>query len=164
MARQIHLTQGYVTLVDDVDYEWLKQWKWCAHVDRQGCVYAVRSVWVDGRNKMLRMHRLILGAKPGKMSDHINGDTLDNRRSNLRICTNQQNNRNRHARAGTSRYKGVHWYKRGSKWRASIHINGRFKHLGYFDDEQEAALAYDRAARELFGEFANPNFPEEVAA
>lgn len=91
--------------------------------------------------------------------DHINGDTLDNRRSNLRLCTVSGNNHNRmKSKNNTSGYKGVSWLKQNQKWRAYIKVNSKDKHLGCYLDKEDAARAYDKAAKEYFGEFARLNF------
>ena len=159
--KTIELTKGYVALVDDADFEWLSQRKWCASYERNGNAYALRGYRSGDRKRTIKMHREIMGAKPGQQVDHKNGDTLDNRRANLRICTQSQNNMNRHTRTGTSRYKGVCWSKAKRKWQAGIQVDGKTKFLGYFHNEIEAARAYDVAARDLFGEYANLNFPNE---
>ncbi len=106
------------------------------------------------------MHRLITRAPKGKVVDHENGDGLDNRRANLRVCDHRQNRRNhqRPRKGGASRFHGVGWWKRDQKWRAKISVDGRTIHLGYFADEEDAARAYDQAAREHFGEYASTNF------
>jgi len=130
-------------------------------------VLSFRSSWSGSREGYARwssklMHRLIIGAKPGELVDHINGDKLDNRASNLRIVTRRQNAMNsrasRNIRAG--KRKGVRWDKDRGLWNAGIVINGRRKFLGRFQTEDEGARAYDAAAREHFGEFAALNFPE----
>lgn len=111
-----------------------------------------------------QMHRVIMGVvgRRGVLVDHINGDTLDNRRCNLRLCDATDNVRNQRPQArGKSEYKGVSWAKQQGKWRAKIFFNGKTLHLGYFAIEKEAALAYDRAAREYFQNFAWLNFPNE---
>lgn len=115
------------------------------------------------------MHRIILGlSKDDPFVDHINGNGLDNRRSNLRLCTNSQNQANRHHLPvhTSSRFRGVFWEKKSCKWKAGIKANGKSTHLGFFDSEIGAALAYDAAAREAFGKFARLNFPftDEEAA
>lgn len=154
--RRIRLTQGRFAIVDPEDYEALSRHKWCAAKDGN-TYYAVRSQ----AYKQIRMHREILKVGGGLVCDHINHDGLDNRKANVRICTRQQNSRNRRAQEGTtSRYKGVDWNKRLQKWRARIYLNGRARFLGYFSSEIEAAKAYDRAARKYHGEFASLNFPE----
>jgi hypothetical protein len=113
----------------------------------------------DGDYRPLRMHRLIMGQPPnGREVDHINGDGLNNRRSNLRWATRQQNCQNGRPRSNArSKLKGAQWCSSQSKWGAEIKHNGRVKQLGYFQTEQEAAAAYDAAASKAFGEFARLN-------
>jgi hypothetical protein len=113
--------------------------------------------------KVVWMHREIMQTPPGLICDHIDAAPLNNRRCNLRNCTRQQNAQNalKHACA-TSRYKGVCWSKRRRKWHAAIRSDGKLYNLGYFDSEIDAALAYDRKARELFGPYARLNFPDVV--
>lgn len=153
MVKEIQLTQGKVALVDDADFEWLSQWNWCALRQRgNNRWYAVR-----GRNPLIYMHRLILNPPEGYESDHIDGGGLNNRRSNLRICTCSQNHMNRHRAWGSSIYKGVYYYKRYMKWGARIQINRKQLHLGYFNSEIEAAKAYNKAAIKYYGEFARIN-------
>jgi hypothetical protein len=160
MTREIKLTQGYITLVDDDLYETLNAHKWC--IQRSGnIVYASRGIWTANSVKHIRMHRIVIGADPGIYVDHINGNALDNQRANLRLCTYAENNRNRRVRRAdnTSGYKGVSWHIRRNKWHAHIRHEGRLQHLGYFDDPISAARAYDAAAIEMFGAFARINFP-----
>lgn len=144
---EIRLTQSKIAFVDDADLPLLEGRSWCAQRTRHHW-YAV--------SKGVTMHRLLMGA-PGLQVDHIDGDGLNNRRSNLRIGTNSQNQANRRRAFGASRFKGVHHEKRGKPWKAAIKISGEKIHLGSFDDEAEAARAYDRAALEHFGEFACTN-------
>jgi hypothetical protein len=150
-VRYITLTRGLHALVDAEDYEWLKDYKWHATYSRaSGTMYACRR---DGRRTVL-LHRQIMNPPKGMVVDHINGNGLDNRRCNLRICTQAQNAHNRRGHAGRkSRFLGVS--PRGDKWEARV---GR-QHLGLFDDEVEAAKVRDRKARELYGEHAWLNFP-----
>jgi len=156
--RFIPLTKGKVAIVDVEDYEWLSQHKWHA-VKTGDRFYAYRS-----KNKRsLSMHRVIMGEPKGMVVDHIDGNSLNNRRSNLRICTVAQNLQNRRWTGGLSRYKGVCFVKRLNKWQAEITFNGRRMHIGCFDNEIDAAKAYDRKAAELFGEFAYLNFPNLTA-
>jgi len=157
--KRIPLTQGYYALVDADDYEQLSQYKWHVKVKSSG-PYAYRT---RGR-KQIPMHRQILNAPPGLYCDHINHNGLDNRRCNLRLCTPQQNSFNRRpllrkasCRKRTSKYKGVHWDRQKRKWRAMIRHNGRLIHIGCFDNELDAVIAYDDYAIELFGEFAYLN-------
>ncbi len=162
--KTIRLTQDYVTLVDDADYESLSAFKWRALVDkRRGKVYAVRKTkGSHSTRKSVYLHRELLGlTNPNIKVDHSNGNPLDNQRQNLSACTTSQNNMNANKRSDgvSSQYKGVSWHKRDKKFYAAIKLNGKAKHLGSFFNEREAALAYDAAAREHFGDFAVCNFP-----
>jgi hypothetical protein len=140
--------------VDDSDYEALSAFKWSASKPHN-VVYVVRGVTVDGKQTTIRMHQQILG--DAIAVDHIDGDGLNNQRANLRKCTDQQNGQNRRKTHGRSKFKGVSWHKGTRKWRATIVADGRQRALGYFDCEGCAAIAYDRAAKRSFGEFACPN-------
>ncbi len=156
--REINLTGGKVAIVDDQDLEWLSRWKW--YCDKDG--YAVRRRSDKGVYRSTFMHRVIMQTPADLQTDHINGDRLDNRRCNLRVCTNmenQQNIRKRNPRGGMrpSQYKGVSWDKRKGKWRVVITVNGRPTHMGSFAQEEAAAKAYDDAAKQFFGDFAKLN-------
>jgi hypothetical protein len=157
-VKEIPLTQGYVALVDDDDYEWLNQWKWFVLVCKRTS-YAVRNSRVtDGLPRhLIYMHRVLMGKLNEAQVDHIHHNGLDCRRLELRACSVAQNAYNRGKQAGSSRYKGVSWYPQLGKWVAQIHPNGTRKHLGYFDSETAAAAAYNKAAREYWGEFAFVN-------
>ncbi len=161
-TRKIHLTQGMHTIVDADDYDWLTQWKWQLR-NNVGKLYARRG-WRKGdlfKAKGIEMHRLILGWDSPLLSDHINGNGLDNRRCNLRLVTPRENRLNTHKiRDGTSKYNGVYWSKVEGQWRTRIGNRGNMMHVGYFDDEAEAALAYDEMARKYHGQFALLNFPK----
>ena len=114
------------------------------------------------RKTSLFLHQLIMETPKGMVTDHINGDPLDNRKQNLRICTQAENVRNRRAgKNNTSGFKGVSWHKRTNSWHARIDHNKKPIHIGCFEDKEEAARAYDRKAIELHGEFAYTNFPIE---
>ena len=158
-VRYIPLTRRMVAIVDAADYEWLSRHRWFAK-GKEGKYYAGRSV----RGKIIMMHREIMKAPPGMVVDHIDGSGLHNCRRNMRVCTRQQNLCNTRPRGGRSQYKGVRWETRRNKWVAEITCKGKRYYLGYFDDEIEAAKAYDRKARELFGPFARLNFPDEAPA
>lgn len=151
----IKLTNGLLALVDAGDYDLVKGYGWSAIRPRKGGVwYATATIIENGKKRKLRLHRLIMNPGEGEQVDHINGDGLDNRRANLRLCTSSENNMNRGKKDG---YKGVSYYKDRKKWRARIGINGEKRHLGWYATAEEAALAYNKAAGELFGEFARPN-------
>jgi hypothetical protein len=151
--RKITLTQGKFALVDAADYGWLKQFNWYADKANVGW-YATRNVRTNGEWGHIRMHREIMGAPPWLEVDHRNLNGLDNRRSNLRLCTHAQQMRNKRSLRGSSRYKGVYWKKDCGRWRAQIGVHGKSIHLGYFQNEIDAALAYNEAALDRFGEFA----------
>ena len=158
-VRYIPLTKGLFAVVDAADYDWLSQYKWTAQMSG-GKVYAVRN----HKGKAILMHREIMQPPDDMVVDHIDGSGLHNCRRNMRVCTRQQNLCNTRPRGGRSQYKGVRWETRRNKWVAEITCKGKRYYLGYFDDEIEAAKAYDRKARELFGPFARLNFPDEAPA
>lgn len=151
----IELTQGKRTRVDAKDFKWLNQFKWCA-VRGIHTWYARRNIYTPELHAIW-MHREILGLrhKDGKYTDHINHDGLDNRQNNLRICTHSTNMMNcADHKNSSSKFKGVNWHVPRQKWLARIMRNGKAHHLGLFEFERDAALAYNRAAIEYFGSFA----------
>ncbi len=154
--KEIPLSKGYVALVDDEDYEELMRYKW--HVGSYGPrPHAMRKVRPAEGETVTRiaMHRQITGAPKGMDVDHINHQTLDNQRANLRVCTRSQNMMNMRKRPGcSSRFKGVCWNKANDNWIAYIMVNYCQKTIGYFDDEVDAARAYNAEARVKFREFA----------
>ena len=159
MAKSIPLTQGKFALVDDEDFEYLNQYKW--QISNNG--YAVRQSRINGGNpKTILMHREIISPDTYLYVDHVNMDKLDNRRKNLRVCSNSQNQRNRKKQPNNSGYKGVFFYKEKKKWRASIWVDGKPLYLGLFESPELAANAYDEEAKKYFGEFARINFPVEA--
>lgn len=151
------LSNGLEALIDDADVELIRTYRpWHASPDRQ-TTYARAFPTPSG----IQMHRLILAPLPHETVDHINGNGLDNRRLNLRIVNLQQNAANRKKYPGkTSRYKGVVWSRHARQWRATIGVNRKSIHIGYFRAESDAAAAYDAAARRYFGEYALVNFEE----
>lgn len=155
MAQQIPLTRGAATLVDDQDYPQLAARRWFC----TSSGYAARVNITSGKKQTVYMHRLIMNAPAHLQVDHINGDTLDNRRQNLRLVTPQQNRMNGKSTTGSSPYKGVSRY--GKSWQARICANNKLYHLGYHDTPLTAALVYDHAARRFFGPFARLNHPEQ---
>ena len=155
--KLIILTQGYSTVVDDEDYEELSKYKWTYNHN-----YAVRGIKnnsTKSKRTLISMHRTILQPSNDLDVDHINGNGLDNRRSNLRVCTHLENMGNTKliANNNTSGYKGVVWDKTRNKWRAQIKIRYTNKFLGRFIYKTEAALAYNEAATKYFGEYAKLN-------
>lgn len=148
--REVELTKGRVAIVDDEDFALVSRYSW--HFNSYGYAGARER----GTQRSLLMHRVIMNAPPGVDVDHINHDGLDNRRLNLRLCTRSQNNANmRPPRPG--QFKGV-WKRRGERYQARIQVTGKDTVLGTFGSAEEAARAYDAAAREGFGEFAYLNF------
>ena len=144
---------GAVALVDDGDWPLVAGIAWRGLIDRRSreIVYAIARI--DGQTVYL--HRLLMGALPGEEVDHEDGDGLNNRRGNLRLATHAQNLANQAPQSGrSSRFKGVSWYTRSGRWRATA----ARRHVGFFDDEEDAARAYDAAARAAFGAFARVNF------
>lgn len=162
---ELVLTKGYRATIDDEDLPLLSRWKWSALLGRDGRVYAKRN----DRGTIILLHRFLLGVTdPAQRVDHRDNDGLNNHRSNIRVCTQAQNlgNQRPQRRAKASRFKGVSWHKQKygrSRWTAYIHYDKRRHFIGLFDSEEDAARAYDDAAREHFGEFAYLNFPVEVA-
>ena len=161
------MSQNQISVVDDVLYDWVTQWKWSAHRSKHRW-YAVRTVPSDSSpsgTSTVKLHRVIWAHVHGPIPasaqiDHINGDGLDNRMENLRLATNAQNQRNRGPnRNNPSGYKGVGWDRRVESWRVQIMIDGSMRHLGTFERKIIGALHYDRAAIEGFDEFAYLNFP-----
>lgn len=166
--KQIALTgklgKGKFSLVDDEDFDNLSKHQW--YVTVYGYANCRDYIRGSGRKKQKSttyiMHRLIMNCPEDKHIDHINHNTLDNRKSNLRIVTQSQNMMNSSSRKGsTSKYLGVGWHNQNHNWRAYIKSAQGYKHIGSFTDEKSAAMAYDRKALELYGEFANLNFSKE---
>lgn len=155
-TRRIPLTQGKVTLVDAADFEMLSHWSWS--VSTAG--YARRGQRRSGPSDHVYMHRQLMLPEQDQEVDHINGQPLDNRRANLRLCSHQENQRSSRRFQGTSSHKGVHWQTRAGMWLADLTTDGHKYHLGRYLSENAAARAYDAKARELYGEFAVLNFPD----
>lgn len=156
--KRIPLTQGLFATVDDCDYDELAKHKWCAHWEGTTC-YARRddmSEWKEGRRKVIRMHRHIMNAPSDMLVDHVNHDGLDNRRSNLRLCTKGQNGWNRKGpqKNSTTGYRGVFWHKGANKYMAQTRCEGKVIYIGLYPTAIEASRAFEATARKLFGEFA----------
>ena len=166
MTKEIKLTQGKVALVDDEDFEELSKHKWYAN-KISNIFYAMRNSKKNdkcGRGKIILMHREIINTPQDKFTDHINGSGLDNRKNNLRICTNQQNIFNSKIRKNNKcGYKGVRYKKNDNKtirkkpYESCIQTEGRLKFLGYYKTKEEAARVYNQAALKYHGEFARLN-------
>lgn len=162
--KEINLNRGYKAVVDEEDFGKVSQFKW--HVQEGvNTVYARRNYRaLDGKQVNQRMHRFILDLPPGTKPsvDHKDGDGLNNRRENLRVCTSAENARNQPAyKNKSSKFKGV-IRRPGGKWEATITVDGKHKYVGWFMSEELAARAYDVAATENFGQFARLNFPASV--
>ena len=154
-SETIPLSQNEFAIVDNEDLRLLNGYKWSL-VTKSQLRYARRAVG----KKSVYMHRVIMNAPAGVQVDHINGNGLDNRKANLRLCNYAQNQQNRRKRRrATSLFKGVGWHD--NRWRARITVNGKQIEIGRFKSEFLAAEAYDQKAVELFGEFANLNFPSQ---
>ena len=153
---EIKLTQNKVTIVDGEDFEYLNQFKWYAA--RNGCTWYARmhASRINGKRKLIHMHRVIMNTPKHLPIDHISGDGLDNRKKNLRLCTHQENHfniRNAHKNNKLG-IKGITWYKTRKKFRAQIMINKKAIHLGYFNVMGDADSAYRKAEEKYFREFA----------
>ena len=150
--REIQLTQGKVAQVDDEDFEELNRYKWFARKSRNTYYAGRNSAYVAGKKrKTINMHCIVMGELKGLQTDHIDGNGLNNQKSNLRFVTSRQNSQNKKNTIKTSQYPGFDWDKSHNKWRSKIVINGTQKHLGYFI---VAAAAFDtyRKAVNAIGE------------
>ena len=159
----IKLTQGKGAIVDDDCYERLSKYNWQYTYYGYASRGAFKEELASGSPSNILMHRELMNAPNGVDVDHINGDRLDNRLENLRLCSRKENLRNTMKRMNTkkgvasSKYKGIYWAKDRNKWRATIRFNGKNYHIGTFEDELEAAKAYNEYAEKHFGDFARIN-------
>ena len=156
----ILLNDGSVAVTDGVFYEKVSKHTWMK--DLKG--YAVSSFEINGNKRPYRLQNFLFDKIPeGRIVDHINGNKLDNRLCNLRFVSPRENIANSSSKSGsTSKYKGVSFDTSRSKWISSIQINGKTKHLGRFESEEEAAKAYDKASYAEYGIYARLNFPQDV--
>lgn len=163
--KEIKLTRGQVAIVDDEDFDSLNKYKWYALKIPHG-YYAVRNITSGvGQQKKLKMHRVVMSVTdPCIKVDHMYGDTLDNRKSQLRICSDSENKRNQvksRVEVLTSKHKGLSYRKAKDKYDVRITIDRRVIHLGSFKDETDAAKAYNDGAIKYHGEFARLNIIED---
>lgn len=162
--KTIELANGKGSVsVDDEDYEAVAAFGWCLHVHRarkRTVRYAQANIKVDGTWRRVLMHRFLLAAGRSSLVDHVDGNGLNNVRTNLRLANHGSNQHNSGPRTG--KFKGVSWHAKAKKWVAQIMANCVRRHLGLFVSEEEAAKAYDGAAKELHRDFARLNFPEAV--
>jgi hypothetical protein len=156
--KTLPISNGYSVLIDDEDLELVQQFHWQPDI-RPWAIYAMRTAKKNGKQYKMRMHRLIMGVLDDHYVkvDHKNGNGLDNRKENLRVCSNSQNLMNSVKPKGNNRFKGVYYRERNKKFQAMIKAEGKRLHLGLFTSEEDAARAYNDAALTYFGEFAKLN-------
>lgn len=150
--KELSLTRGFVALVDDEDYEQLSKYKWTATDEG----YAFRMAKVIGGREKISMHRFLMGIGKNdpRQVDHINGNAQDNRKENLRICSQSENLKNyKKPSTNTSGYKGVSWSTATNKWKAQIRVNNEVKYLGVYENAEDAHRAYCAASEKYHGEF-----------
>ncbi len=157
--KKISLSQGKNAIVDDEDFDYLNQWKWYAREDYQA-FYASRNLRMgNGKRKTISIHNILMGKKRGKVIDHINNNGLDNRKENLRFCTNRENTWNQRKKYGqSSRFKGVSWSSLKKLWIVQITLNGKVIKLAECKNERKAGKIYDTYATKMFGKFALINY------
>ena len=164
--KTIKLSSGYECILDEEDYEKFSKFNWFAS-NKDGRIYAYRSKRYGPRKENKRLtiylHREIINAPKGAMVDHVNRNTLDNRRENLRLCNSTENahNTSKFKRKCSSKYKGVCWDKSKKKWQVMISINKKHTFIGRFETEKEAAIEYNKQAKIHYGEFAALNIIED---
>lgn len=154
------ITKNKIVFISNEDEETITKFKWNATIHGNK-FYATRYEYKPSGNRMIYMHRMIMGVNGGEV-DHINGDPLDNRRENLRVVTHQQNhfNMKKMSTIASSKYRGVCWSKDHQSWIVQIRHNGHSRLVTCIESEKIAAMIYDLLAIDRFGEYANLNFPE----
>ena len=149
----VTLTKGYVAVIDAADVPLVEGFNWCADV-RPSAVYAARGKMKNGRMKIIRLHRVLMGDPDGLEIDHVDGNGLNNTRANLRTAIHSENLRNQNVRINNaSGFKGVSWDKSRCKWQAHIGLDFKRISLGRFETKEEAAAAYAKASAAMHGEF-----------
>ena len=154
--KEIELTQGFKALVDDCDYDLVSQYEWHADM-KSGYPYAMTNIYLpNGKRTRISMHRLIMGCSygDGKIVDHKNRDTTNNTRENLRICTHSQNCTNAIGKGSSCGYKGVCYLPKRNQYYVDINNKGKRKYIGIYSNAEDAAYAYNEAAKKYYGEFA----------
>jgi len=160
--RKIYLGLGYFTLIDPDDYYRVRSFKWWVHSNGSNLYAARTSITPDLKARIIYLHRQIMNPPAHLVVDHRFGQTLDNRKLNLRVVTHAENMRNRRKQKNTSsKYIGVSLRKNRNSWDANIRINGKKHYLGSFKDELDAAVAYDAAAKKYIGKNVRLNFSDE---
>lgn len=157
--KTINLNNGYYTIVDDDDFEKIKHYHWYAYKrGKARNVYAVRHDTPENKRRLIFMHHMICKRKEGFVIDHIDGNSLNNTKVNLRVCLDKENAMNRKIYINNkSGYKGVYWDKTARKWRACIRVHGKLINIGYFNCLIKAAKSYNDFASSLHGKFARLN-------
>lgn len=156
--KSIPLTKGKAATVDDHDAAKVADFSWYFHSEG----YAARRETIDGKSRIIYMHRQLLNAPADMVVDHVNGNRLDNRRSNIRLATHSQNNVNADRPAhNTSGYKGVSWSKVAGRWEAYVTVNRKKKYLGLFLTAEAAAKEYNRVMSDIFGDRVKLNVIRE---
>ena len=160
--KEIYLTRGKIAFVDEDDFRRANQFSWQAQKIQNGWIVK-RGIWdaTTRNNRSQSLASFLLNLPTGIRADHIDGNPFNNSRKNLRVCTKTENDRafRRKAAGKSSRFRGVCWRSRQSRWTAQIESAGVYIHIGSFQKEEDAAHAYDAKAKELFGEFSHLNFP-----
>jgi hypothetical protein len=157
--KLIPLTRGKIAIVDADNYDWLMKWNWSLTGSiAKDNFYASRMIVRKKKWIPIWMHRVVIGARQGEIVDHINGDTLDNRRANLRKCTTSQNAQNHKIlSSNTSGVSGVTWHKRDHLWQVAIRDRGKRIYIGFFKEKERAIQEHEEAIKKFHKEFARLN-------
>lgn len=152
----IELNNGYLCIIDSADIHKISEHKWSIFINKAGNVYVMTHIYFGNKRKTIFMHRFLMNVFDRKIQiDHMNHNTLDNRKCNLRTCTNTENSRNKSkSKNNKTGYKGVHLFKENGRYMASIGFNKKQIYLGMYDNPVDAAIAYNNAALKYHGEFA----------